>query len=67
MTRRRKVDWAKFWVYVVCGAVLGFFVGCRAWGTSDDAMDPSMTPGFYYIGGGMIFFGLLSGLHSLSK
>jgi hypothetical protein len=59
-----KPDWFKFGVHFVFGALLGSFLGCRAWGRSDYAFSTSILPGFAFIGGGALVVGLIAGFLS---
>jgi ABC-type Mn2+/Zn2+ transport system permease subunit len=57
-----KRNWFKTCVHAFCGAVLGAFLGLRAWGRSHDALSTSWLTGVAYIGGGALLVGLIAGL-----
>ena len=64
MNSKPPYDWGKFWVHFACGAVLGVFVGCRAWARSSHALSGSMWPGVLFMAGGAVLVRLLAGAMS---
>jgi hypothetical protein len=60
MSNKRKPDWAKVCVHFFFGALLGAFLGFRAWGRSGYARSSSMAPGVVYVLGGALIVGLIA-------
>jgi len=61
-----KYDWFKFGIHFFCGAILGAFIGLRAWGKSGYAFSSSWMPGVCFICGGALIVGLIAGVISNS-
>lgn len=62
LTEPPKRDWSKTWIHAFFGAVVGAFLGLRAWGRSSEADSTSWLPGIAYISGGALLVGIIAGL-----
>jgi hypothetical protein len=56
-----KIDWLRFFIHFVFGAVIGGVFGFKCWAKSSYALSTSITPGILFVGGGAILFGFIAG------
>lgn len=61
MSHKHPFDWSGFVVHFVFGAPFGAIVGFAMWGKSSFTESTSMTPGWFFIGGGALVCGLIAG------
>lgn len=61
MSYRKHFDWEGFSVQFVFGALVGLVLGFGFWLKSPQAASTSATPGYFYIGGTALIFGIVAG------